>query len=94
MSYIAQVIQQEMTKKLIYSDRMYIKFNPRSLYNYNIADLADIGLKMKQNGTMTGNEVRSWLDLPPLDGLDALEQLENYIPVGMSGQQKKLIQEE
>ena len=94
VSYIAQVIQQEMTKKLIYSDRMYIKFNPRSLYNYNIADLADIGLKMKQNGTMTGNEVRSWLDLPPLDGLDALEQLENYIPVGMSGQQKKLIQEE
>ena len=86
----AQVIQQEMTKKLLLKPEWYFRFNPRSLYNYDLRDMAAIADDQFVRGIMTGNEVRDWIGMAPLDGLDDLVILENYIPRGMIGDQNKL----
>lgn len=87
---LAKGIEQEMTRKLIMSPKWYLRFNMLSLMDYNIGEIYSVYSGLANMGIVTPNEVRDRLGLPPLDGLDGLRILENYIPADMIGNQSKL----
>lgn len=89
---IAQGIAQEMTRKLILNPEWYLRFNTLSLFDWDIEKISAVYLAGSDRGYVDGNEWRDRLGMSPREGLDELRVLENYIPVDMSGQQKKLIQ--
>lgn len=89
---IAKNIEQEMTRKLILSPKMYLKFNTFSLMDWDIKTISDVFGGLSDRGLVTGNEVRDKLHMSPMDDLDELRILENYIPADKVGDQKKLVQ--
>lgn len=89
---IATIIQQELTKKLLISNEMYFRFNPKSLMQYDLKDKTSYTKEMVAGGMMSRNEGRNEFDLSPVDkpGMNDYIVLENYIPVEKVGDQKKL----
>jgi HK97 family phage portal protein len=87
---IAKVIEQEMTKKLVYSPYWYFKFNAKTLMQYDLKELTTHVKEMVAVGLINRNEGRNAFDYSPVDGLNEYAVLENYIPVGDIGKQEKL----
>lgn len=87
---ICIAIQQELTNKLIISEKMYLKFNVLSLLDWDIKSIYEVFGGLADKGIVTPNEVRDRVGMNQLDGLDTLRILENYIPVDDIGNQKKL----
>lgn len=88
---VARIIEQTMTRGLLWSERLYLSFNPRSLYNYSLNDLVNTGKEMVDRMAMRRNEWRDWIGLPPDPEMDELLALENYIPADRLGDQNKLV---
>jgi HK97 family phage portal protein len=89
---IVTELQQEMSRKLITSSKMYLRFNYWSLLNWDIQTISNVLLAGSDRGFISGNEYRDRIGFEPREGLDELRILENYLPWDMSGMQKKLIQ--
>jgi HK97 family phage portal protein len=87
---IARVIEQELTKKLVYKPTWYFRFNSKSLMQYDLGELTTHVKEMVGGGLINRNEGRNAFDYSPVDGLNEYVVLENYIPVSDVGNQKKL----
>lgn len=87
---VMTMMQQEMTKKLILSPKWYLKFDIASLLDYDLQTISAVYTTLQDRGDVTGNEVRDRLGMSPMDGLDELKVLENYIPNDMIALQSKL----
>lgn len=92
---IATIIQQELSKKLLFSPTMYFKFNPKSLMQYNLTEKVGFVKEMVGGGMLNRNEGRCEFDYSPVDveGMNDYTVLENYLQVADLSKQKKLTQE-
>lgn len=87
---LAKSIEQELTRKLLYSEELYWRFSPSSLYAYDIGERITAGSAMVDRMAMRRNEWRDWIGLSPDADMVDLLALENYIPADRLGDQKKL----
>lgn len=87
---IAVLIEQELTRKLLYSPKLFFRFSNRQLYSYTMEERLKLSTALHDRGILSGNEVRADFDLDPVEGLDERKVLENYIPVDQIGNQNKL----
>lgn len=89
---IAEMFQQVLTKGLLINPDWYFKCNAKSLMAYDTKELSEMGMDLYIRGIYTGNDVLNLIGDSPKEGLDELIILENFIPAGMIGEQKKLNQ--
>ena len=87
---LAQIIEQELTKKLVTDPNLFFRFNSRSLLNYSMDELIKAGSEMVDRMAMRRNEWRDWMGLEYDPEMEELLALENYIPADRLGDQSKL----
>lgn len=87
---IARSMEQELTKKLLYSPAMFFRFNSWSLFSYSITELVSAGAEMVDRMALRRNEWRNWVNMPPDGEMNELLALENYVPANKLGDQAKL----
>ena len=89
---IAQGLAQELTRKIILSPHMYVKFNLQSIRAYDLNSLLSSLYQGKGLGVFTANEIRIIAGFEPIDKpeMNEFTLLENYLPAGDLGNQKKL----
>ena len=87
---LAQIIEQELTRKLLLSPDYFFRFNARSLHNYSMDELIKAGAEMADRAAIRRNEWRDWMGLDFDPEMDELLTLENYIPAARAGDQSKL----
>ena len=90
---LAKLLMQEMTQKLIINPNWYLQMNVWSFLDYDLKSVSDVLLAGSDRGFVNGDEWRDRMNLAPA-GLKDYRVLENYIPMDMSGLQKKLIQKD
>jgi len=90
---IATTITQTLTRDLLTSTTRYFKFNPRSLYSYDITELSTVAQQMTNSAAMRRNEWRDWVGMTPDPEMDEIIVLETYLPQGELGNQSKLNKE-
>lgn len=88
--FVAQILEQELTRKILISPKMYWRFNIASLYSYDLKSTAEVFRELYVRGIVTRDEVRDKIGMPPVEDTDALVILENFIPASMIGDQAKL----
>lgn len=86
---LCKSIAEELTRKLILSPKWYLRMNVWSLLDFDLKTTSDVLLAGSDRGFVNGDEWRDRVNLPPA-GLTEYKILENYIPYGLSGSQKKL----
>lgn len=87
---LARNIEQELTKKLLYSPDLFFRFNSWSLFSYSITELVSAGAEMVDRMALRRNEWRAWVNMPPDPDMNELLALENYVPADRLGDQAKL----
>lgn len=89
---MAQIIQQENTRKLLTSHKRYFTFSPKSLMQYSLPEKTAFVKEMVAGGMLNRNEGRVEMGYTPVDknGMNDYIVLENYVPVDRVGDQKKL----
>ncbi len=91
---VALIIQQELTRKLLYAPDRYFKLNSRSLMQYSLTEKMSFVKEAINSGMMTRNEGRNEFDYSPVDaeGMNDHITLENYLKLSDLTKQKKLVQ--
>lgn len=76
---VAKIIEQELTRKTLLSPDWYWKMNNRTLLNYDIERIVNVGKELVDRATMRRNELRDWLGMSPDPEMDDVLILENYL---------------